>query len=68
MSGSQIVTFFTSTKKFTNSDMLIRAGRETWRFIRTAIISFGRAVERAGVAADRRRLQLLCEQRHRRWD
>jgi hypothetical protein len=68
MSGSKIVTFFTSTKKFTNSDMLIRGGRETWRFIRAGIISFGRAIERHGVAADRRRLQLLCEQRHRRWD
>jgi hypothetical protein len=48
--------------------MLIRGGRETWRFIRAGIISFGRAIERPVVAADRRRLQLLCEQRHRRWD
>jgi hypothetical protein len=68
MSDSPIFTFVTSAEDLGGRTVLIRVGVKTWRFIRTQAISIGHAIERAGAASDRRRLQLLCEQRYRRWD
>jgi hypothetical protein len=68
MSDSPIFTFVTSAENLGSGTVLIRVGVKTWRFIRTRTISIGQAIERAGAAGDRRRLRLLCEQRHRRWD
>jgi hypothetical protein len=68
MSDSPIFTFVTSAKGLGGGTVLIRVGVKTWRFFHTRAISIGYAIERAGAASDRRRLQLLCEQRYRRWD
>jgi hypothetical protein len=68
MSDSPIFTFVASAENLGGGAALIRVGVKTWRFIRSRTISIGHAIERAGAAADRRRLRLLCEQRYRRWD
>jgi hypothetical protein len=68
MSDSPIITFIISSENLGGGNAPIRIRAKTWRFIRDRTISIGHSIKRAGAVGDRRRLQLLCEQRHRRWD
>ena len=68
MSSSPIDTFVTSAKSTAIREMLVLAATETWRFIRARAVGISDAIDSSGVAADRARIQRLCEQRHRRWD
>jgi hypothetical protein len=43
----------------------VRAGKATGKFVVDVILGTARGIERANLAADRKRLKLLCDRRHR---
>ena len=45
-----------------------RVGKPSWQIVTAMVRGMRRAIERANVAADRKRPRALCEHRHRRGD
>jgi hypothetical protein len=73
MAGSQIFSFAGSVEARdtlcrSRGNGLIHMSAEMWRTVRIGITSIRCGIECAGVTSDRKRLRLLCQQRHRLWD